>query len=93
MTKLIKSFDDVIFNILLPSIFGETLSTQEKLLSLLSLSMRDGDLVIEELTFKPPREYEIPPKVTKSLVIVAIKQGKKNLEKEEQQKLINEIKI
>lgn len=82
MTKLIKSFDDVIFNILLPSIFGETLSTQEK--KLLSLSMRDGDLVIEELTFKPPREYEIPPKVTKSLVIVAIKQGKKNLEKEEQ---------
>lgn len=91
MTKLIKSFDDVIFNILLPSIFGETLSTQEK--KLLSLSMRDGDLVIEELTFKPPREYEIPPKVTKSLVIVAIKQGKKNLEKEEQQTLINEIKI
>lgn len=82
MTELIKSFDDVIFNILLPSIFGETLSTQEK--KLLSLSMRDGDLVIEELTFKPPREYEIPPKVTKSLVIVAIKQGKKNLEKEEQ---------
>lgn len=91
MTKLIKSFDDVIFNILLPSIFGETLSTQEK--KLLSLSMRDGDLVIEDLTFKPPREYEIPPKVTKSLVIVAIKQGKKNLEKEEQQTLINEIKI
>ena len=91
MTKLIKSFDDVIFNILLPSIFGETLSTQEK--KLLSLSMRDGDLVIEELTFKPPREFEIPPKVTKSLVIVAIKQGKKNLEKEEQQTLINEIKI
>lgn len=91
MTKLIKSFDDVIFNILLPSIFGETLSTQEK--KLLSLSMRDGDLGIEELTFKPPREYEIPPKVTKSLVIVAIKQGKKNLEKEEQQTLINEIKI
>ena len=90
MTKLIKSFDDVIFNILLPSIFGETLSTQEK--KLLSLSMRDGDLGIE-LTFKPPREYEIPPKVTKSLVIVAIKQGKKNLEKEEQQTLINEIKI
>ena len=82
MTELIKSFDDVIFNILLSSIFGETLSTQEK--KLLSLSMRDGDLVIEELTFKPPREYEIPPKVTKSLVIVAIKQGKKNLEKEEQ---------
>lgn len=91
MTELIKSFDDVIFNILLSSIFGETLSTQEK--KLLSLSMRDGDLVIEELTFKPPREYEIPPKVTKSLVIVAIKQGKKNLEKEEQQTLINEIKI
>ena len=91
MTEFIKSFDDVIFNILLPSIFGETLSTQEK--KLLSLSMRDGDLVIEELTFKPPREYEIPPKVTKSLVIVAIKQGKKNLEKEEQQTLINEIKI
>lgn len=91
MTELIKSFDDVIFNILLSSIFGETLSTQEK--KLLSLSMRDGDLVIEDLTFKPPREYEIPPKVTKSLVIVAIKQGKKNLEKEEQQKLINEIKI
>ena len=82
MTELIKSFDDVIFNILLSSIFGETLSTQEK--KLLSLSMRDGDLVIEDLTFKPPREYEIPPKVTKSLVIVAIKQGKKNLEKEEQ---------
>ena len=82
MTELIKSFDDVIFNIILSSIFGETLSTQEK--KLLSLSMRDGDLVIEELTFKPPREYEIPPKVTKSLVIVAIKQGKKNLEKEEQ---------
>ena len=91
MTELIKSFDDVIFNILLSSIFGETLSTQEK--KLLSLSMRDGDLVIEELTFKPPGEYEIPPKVTKSLVIVAIKQGKKNLEKEEQQTLINEIKI
>lgn len=91
MTELIKSFDDVIFNILLSSIFGETLSTQEK--KLLSLSMRDGDLVIEDLTFKPPREYEIPPKVTKSLVIVAIKQGKKNLEKEEQQTLINEIKI
>ena len=91
MTELIKCFDDVIFNILLSSIFGETLSTQEK--KLLSLSMRDGDLVIEELTFKPPREYEIPPKVTKSLVIVAIKQGKKNLEKEEQQTLINEIKI
>ena len=84
MTELIKSFDDVIFNILLSSIFGETLSTQEK--KLLSLSMRDGDLVIEDLTFKPPREYEIPPKVTKSLVIVAIKQGKKNLEKEEQQR-------
>ena len=82
MTELIKSFDDVIFNILLSSIFGETLSTQEK--KLLSLSMRDGDLVIEDLTFQPPREYEIPPKVTKSLVIVAIKQGKKNLEKEEQ---------
>lgn len=91
MTELIKSFDDVIFNILLSSIFGETLSTQEK--KLLSLSMRDGGLVIEDLTFKPPREYEIPPKVTKSLVIVAIKQGKKNLEKEEQQTLINEIKI
>lgn len=91
MTELIKSFDDVIFNILLSSIFGETLPTQEK--KLLSLSMRDGDLVIEDLTFKPPREYEIPPKVTKSLVIVAIKQGKKNLEKEEQQTLINEIKI
>lgn len=91
MSELIKSFDDVIFNILLSSIFGETLSTQEK--KLLSLSMRDGDLVIEDLTFKPPREYEIPPKVTKSLVIVAIKQGKKNLEKEEQQTLINEIKI
>ena len=91
MTELIKSFDDVIFNILLSSIFGETLSTQEK--KLLSLSMRDGDLVIEDLTFKPPREYEIPPKVTKFLVIVAIKQGKKNLEKEEQQTLINEIKI
>lgn len=79
MTELIKSFDDVIFNILLSSIFGETLSTQEK--KLLSLSMRDGDLVIEDLTFKPPREYEIPPKVTKSLVIVAIKQGKKILKK------------
>lgn len=72
-------------------IFGEALPTQEN--KLLELSIRDGGLVIEELTIKAPIEYEISQKVTKSLVTAVIEQGTKITEKEEQQTLISGTKI
>ena len=91
MNDLVKPLDDIIMNTFLPTIFGETLSPQEK--GLFALPIREGGLGIEEPSVKEPREYQISKKVTRPLVTAMIAQSNSFPDKGEQQTLINEAKL
>ena len=91
MNEIIRPFDDIIMNTVLPAIIGERLSPQEK--GLFALPIQESGLGIKELSVKAPREYEISKKATRPLVTAMIKQSDTTPGKGEQQILINEAKL
>ena len=88
MEDYLKPLDTTISNILLPAIFGTTISTQQR--ELYALPIKNGGLGFANLTEKASREYEASRVVNAPLVAIMMLQGNTLPNNEDRKSIISE---